>query len=233
MMARLRRLRLRGEEGLSLVEMVVVTAVLAVVLAMVQSTTITLQKDVSSNSARLDQLQQSKLAIESMSKILRTSVLPSLLNCSGASCDTSAFVAGDVRSVQFYANINNDSNVTGPSKVSYVVSANGKLTESIHGPNPHAATDYNYQYTCTPPTAGCVVRSRVLASNVDVTQPMFTYYDNSGAVLSPPLNSTTLTAVDSIDILIKVKVSKFVKAITVTERVTLPNADSVPDATST
>lgn len=224
---------LRGDDGLTLVEMVVVTVILGVVLAMVQMTTITAQKDVSGNASRLDQLQQSKVAMEAMSKTLRTSVLPTQLNGTCSACDDSAFITGDVRTVSFYANINNDSNVTGPSQVSYNVDASGNLTEAIHGPNPHAANDYNYQYSCTAGTPGCVVISRVIARKVDTAQVMFTYYDASGAAIAPPLTATTLPLVDSIDVVLKVKSSKLTPATTLTTRVTLPNADAVAQATST
>jgi prepilin-type N-terminal cleavage/methylation domain-containing protein len=232
MMPRLRKFirRLHGDEGLSLIEMVVVTLILGVVLAMVQQTTIQAQKELSGNSSRLDQLQQSKVAMESMSKVLRTSVLPTQLDGTCPLCATAAFLSGDVRSVQFYANINNDSNVIGPSQVSYIVAADGTLTEYIHGPNPHAANDYNYQYTCVKPTVGCVVNTRILARHVDTTQPMFTYYDASGTAISPmPLNGAALKLVDSIDVVIRVKVSKKIQAVTLTQRVTLPNADAVQE----
>ena len=233
MIARVRKLhsRLRRDEGFTIIEMIVVISILGVVLAMVQQTTIMAQKDVSSNSSRLDQLQQSKVAMESLSKVLRTSVLPTQLEGSCPTCDDAAFITGDARNVSFYANINNDSNVIGPSQVSYTLATTGAtagdLTEYVHGPNPHAATDHNYQYTCTVATTGCVIRSRVLAHHVDTTQALFTYYDASGAVITPPLNVTTLPLVDSIDVVIKVRASKFVPAVTLTERVTLPNADAV------
>ena len=224
---------MRDDEGLTLMEMVVVTAILGVVLAMIQTTTITAQKDLAGSQSRLDQLQQSKLAMESISKVLRTSVLPSQLNGTCTSCSSAAFINGDVRSVQFYANINNDSNVVGPSQVTYSVAADGTLTELVHGPNPHAANDYNYQYTCTKGTTGCVITNRVLARKVDTTQAMFTYYDASGATLTPPLGASALALVDSVDIVLKVKSSKTAPAVTLTTRVTLPNADAVAQATST
>jgi prepilin-type N-terminal cleavage/methylation domain-containing protein len=234
-MNRLRRQlgRLRDDKGLSLIEMVVVTAILGILLAMISATTIGAQKELTGTSSRLDQLQQSKVAMESMTKIIRTSVLPSQLNGTCTTCTTAAFLAGDVRSVQFYANINNDSNVTGPSQVSYIVGADGTLTESIHGPNPHVASDYNYQYTCTKGTVGCVVISRVLARHLDTTQALFTYYDASGALIVPPLTGGELAQVDSIDVTLKIKVSKTVPAVTLTERVTLPNADAVAQASAT
>jgi prepilin-type N-terminal cleavage/methylation domain-containing protein len=234
MMRRLRKVvrQLHGDKGISLIEMVVVTAILGVVLAMISATTIGAQKMLTNTSSRLDQLQQSKDAMESISKILRTSVLPSQLNGTCTACTTAAFINGDVRSVQFYANINNDSNVSGPSQVSYVVSADGTLTESVHGPNPHAASDYNYLYTCTKGTTGCVVYSRVLARHVDTTVALFTYYDASGATIVPPLTGSELAQVDSVDVVIKVKVSKTGQPVTLTERVTLPNADAVAQASA-
>ncbi|HTY72455.1 MAG TPA: prepilin-type N-terminal cleavage/methylation domain-containing protein [Actinomycetes bacterium] len=226
------RRRLHGDRGLTLVEMVVVTAILGVVLAMVQVTTVTAEKDVGSNATRLDEVQQAKVAMDSMSKNLRTSVLPSQLNGTCSGCDSAAFIAGDVRSVQFYANLNNNANVVGPSQVSYSVSSTGVLTEYVHGPNPHAATDYNYQYTCTAGTTGCVVYTRVLARHVVTSQVLFTYYDASGAPISPPLDATELPSVDSIDIVLKLQQTPAVAPVTLTERVALPNADAVAQASS-
>jgi prepilin-type N-terminal cleavage/methylation domain-containing protein len=231
-MSRLRVLvrRLHGDKGISLIEMVVVTAILGVVLAMISTTTLSAQSMLSSTSSRLDQLQQSKDSMESISKMLSVSVLPSQLQCTA--CTSAAFINGDVRSVQFYANINNNANATGPSQVSYVVSSTGTLTESVHGPNPHAPNDFNYLYTCTRGTTGCIVTSRVLARNVDTTQALFTYYDADGVVLPPPLSAATLPSVDSIDVTIKVKASKKVPAVTLTERVIMPNADAIAQASS-
>ena len=54
-----------------------------------------------------------------------------------------------------------------------------------------------------------MVTNRVLARKVDTTQAMFTYYDASGASLTPPLDASTLPLVDSIDVVLKVKSSKF------------------------
>ncbi|CAB4798245.1 MAG: hypothetical protein F2740_02360 [Actinobacteria bacterium] len=216
----------RSDEGVTLIEMVVVIAILSGVLAMVVTVIIAAQKNVNGNSARLDQIQQGKVAMESMSKTLRTAVRPSQLNATCTGCDQAAFLQGNARSVQFYANINNPANILGPSRVSYTVDNSGVLTETLQAPNAHAATDYNYQY-CTP-GPGCTVTSRVLARGVSLNQNMFTYYDASNNTFTTlPLASADLPRVDSIDIIVKISSSAQVSATTFTQRVTLPNADAV------
>ena len=216
----------RSDEGVTLIEMVVVIAILSGVLAMVVTVIIAAQKNVNGNSARLDQIQQGKVAMESMSKTLRTAVRPSQLNATCTGCDQAAFLQGNARSVQFYANINNPANILGPSRVSYTVDNSGVLTETLQAPNAHAATDYNYQY-CTP-GPGCTVTSRVLARGVSLNQNMFTYYDASNNTFSTlPLASADLPRVDSIDIIVNISSSAQVSATTFTQRVTLPNADAV------
>ena len=216
----------RSDEGVTLIEMVVVIAILSGVLAMVMTVIIAAQKNVNGNSARLDQIQQGKVAMESMSKTLRTAVRPSQLNATCIGCDQAAFLQGNARSVQFYANINNPANIVGPSRVSYTVSNSGVLTETLQAPNVHSATDYNYQY-CTP-GPGCTVISRVLARGVSLNKTMFTYYDASNNTFSTlPLASADLPRVDSIDIIVNVSSSAQVSSTTFTQRVTLPNADAV------
>ncbi|MCX6419403.1 MAG: type II secretion system protein, partial [Actinobacteria bacterium] len=106
----------RSDDGVTLIEMVVVIAILSGVLAMVMHVILAAQKNVNGNSARLDQIQQGKVAMESMSKTLRTAVRPSQLNATCTGCDQAAFLQGNARSVQFYANINNPANILGPSR---------------------------------------------------------------------------------------------------------------------
>lgn len=221
-----------ADDGFTLVEMVVVIGILGIVLAMVQTTLVFSQRTVSGTGVRITEEGQAKTAIDAVSKLLRTAVLPSQLNATGSSATAAAFIQGTKNSVQFYANINNDANTMGPSQVSYTLSASGTLTETVRPPDAHAATNYNYTYTCTPgPT--CPVTTRVLAYNVSTTQTMFTYYTKSGAAITDAtLTAAELTSVDSIDVVIQVKSSSTVQATTLTERVTLPNADSVAQPTS-
>lgn len=229
MTRRLRRGRLewRRDDGFTLTEMIVVMFVLGIVLAGVQTTLITTQRTVGENVVRVDQTQQGRLAMESMTKNLRTAVLPSQLSGTCSGCNLAAFIQGTATAVYFYANINNDANVIGPSRVSYVVNSSGDLVETVQAPNAHAPGDYNYQY-CTP-GPGCPVNTRVLARGVRTTKPIFTYYDYGGTQLgSGTLSASDLALVDSIDVVLSVKTSTSrVPATTFTQRVTLPNADAI------
>jgi len=224
-----------GDEGYTLVEMVVVVGILTVVLAAVQGTLIMTNKAVGQNAARLDQSQQARVAIDSMTRNLRTAVLPSQLNCS--SCASAAFINGTATSVAFYANINNDANAIGPSQVTYTITA-GVLHETIQPPDAHAVGVYNYTWTSCSPGPGCSKIDRVLARGVLTAAPaaaLFTYYDKSGAAITTlPLTATDLAKVDSVDVVIQVdsSVSSAINPTTLTQRVTLPNADSVPQPSS-
>lgn len=219
-----------------MIEMIVVISILGAVLAMVQSTSILAFKDVGSNATRLDQAQQAKVGIEAMSKVLRTAVLPSQLLGTCTLCDLSAFLQGTTNSVSFYANVNNPNNTIGPSKASYTVDPadpKGTLVEVIQPPNAHAVSDTNYQY-CVASAPTCTTdKTRVVAYGVTGLSTLFTYYDKNGAVLTPPLDATELTQVDSMDIVLTIKRSNLAKSTTLTQRVTLPNADSVVDNTTT
>ncbi len=213
-----------------MVEMMVVVMILGIVLAAVQTTLIMTNKTVAGSAARVDQTQQAKTAIDSMTKVLRTAVLPSQLNGTGSVSGAAAFIQGTGTSVQFYANINNDSNIIGPSQVSYSVNGSGYLIEKIQPPDTHAVGNYNYTYNCT-----TCAYSRTLARNVSTAQPLFTYYTKGGAAITDTtLTASDLAAVDSIDVVVKVKSSanSTIQATTLYARVTLPNADAVAIATS-
>lgn len=230
---RARRRDRHSDGGYTLVELVVVIFVLGIVLAGVQTTLIITQKTVSQNAQRLDQNAQAKTAMDSMSRILRTAVLPSQLNATGTTGTAAAFIQGTATSVQFYADLNNDANTIGPSRITYVING-GVLTETIQAPNAHAVGDYNYQY-CTPGPGCNTVVSRVLARNVQTANPLFTYYAKNGSKFTDPtLTAAELASVDSIDILITVLSSQnqTIHGSTLTMRVTLPNADSVAQPTS-
>jgi prepilin-type N-terminal cleavage/methylation domain-containing protein len=220
--------RLAGQGGFTLVEMIVVTVILGVVLAAVQTTLIMTNKTVGQNASRVDQTQQAKTAVDAMSKSLRTAVLPALLGCQ--TCDTTAFIQGSANSVSFYANLNNDTNAIGPSRVSYTVNPNGDLVETIQPPDAHAANNYSYTY-CTP-GPGCAVLTRVLARRVPTSLAVFTYYDANGAVVAPPLTAATLAQVNSIDLVVKVQDTNggTPPATTFVTRVSLPNADAQAQA---
>jgi len=238
--ARLAEIRRGGSRGVTLIEMVVVMSILAIVMGVVQESLILTSRIVGDNAVRLDSAQQVKTSVEGISQILRTAILPKQLNGTCSGCDVAAFISGDSKSVQFYANFNNDLAVPtsgttsfGPRKVTYVLGNDGTLTETVQQPDVHAFDNYNFTY-CTP-SSTCQVRTRILARDVVTTQSLFTYYDKNGTTLPTPLQSATtyLQAVDSIDILLTVKPRGRVDGTTVTTRVMLPNADAAPTPSAT
>jgi prepilin-type N-terminal cleavage/methylation domain-containing protein len=230
-----RRIRsARPDGGFTLTELLVTIFILGIVLAGVQTTLIFTQRTVGEQSVRVDQTQQTSEAMNAVTKTLRTAVLPSQLNGTCASCDLAAFIQGTPTSVSFYANINNDGNTVGPSRVSYSVDSKNELVESIQPPNPHATTDFNYQY-CTPGTAGCVVKTRVLARNLVPGAAIFTYYDPNGVSLGAgTLTASDLANVDTMDVVISVRDSTAsrVPPTTFMARVSMPNHDSVTTASA-
>ena len=222
-------------------EVLATVALLSLILAMAAEALMLVTRTVGQNATRMDQTMQAKTAIESMTRTLRTAIMPTQLNATCTGCDIGAFISGDSTYVQFYANIDNniagtgtDPNQNGPRKVRYSMDAAGVLTETVQKPNVHAWNDYNFVY-CTPGTTGCVVTSRIIARNVVPGSQLFTYYDKLGAALAVPLQAATsrLSSVDSIDIALTVRVNGVVGGSTVNTRVTLPNADSVIAPTPT
>lgn len=227
------------DAGITLIEMLVVVSILGTVLGLVTQGLIIAQSTLNENAGRLQGVSQTNLSLEAMTRILRTAILPSQIQAVCAGCDVAAFIAGDDRSVKFYANADNDgilptvgSTDYGPRRVTYSVSNEGVLTETIQRPNTHAYNDFDYQY-CSP-GPGCPVRTRVLATDV-LSGPVFTYYDRSGAAIATPLESSAsrLKAVDSIDLVLRIQPSDRAESSTVTARVTLPNADSLIQPTPT
>lgn len=231
---RLARLR-ESDDGVTLVELLVVVGLLAIVLAVAQESLILTNRLVGDTAVRNDESQQAKTAAEGISQTLRTAILPKLLNGTCTGCDVAAFISGNAKSVSFYANINNDlviptsgTTTFGPRRVTYTLGADGTLTETLQTPNVHSVSDFNFAY-CTPGPS-CPVRTRILARDVVTTQALFTYYDKAGVQLPEPLegSTTNLQSVDSIDILLTVKPRERVEGTTVTTRVMLPNADAAP-----
>ena len=227
--------RVSGDVGLTLVELLVVMVVMSVICGAVAAIFSATLRTTGATSTKLDQGNQARVAMEAMTRVLRTVVVPVQLsdNCDGC---TDAFIEGKPFEVAFYADIDNEDNNVGPSRVLLSTSASGTLTETIQPPDPDSVSSGNFTWsgqndpTCTAGAAGCLKRRTVLADGVkqDATKPMFTYYAyNTGATLTGTLGPADMRNVDAIDIVITLSLPDRspVAPTTYVSRVALSNID--------
>ncbi|WP_203750096.1 PulJ/GspJ family protein [Cellulomonas chitinilytica] len=223
--------------------MLVTMLVFAVILAATGALTIGFMRTNAQTVNLQDQVDAGRTAVETMSKTLRTAVMPNQMTTCTPTCNQDAFVVGQNFSVKFYANINNPGNVIGPSQVTYTVVTSGadkgKLIEKIQVHDPFVGADTNYLYCdadAVGATAACKarVKTRVVARGVQVSGPaVFSYYKpGAGSPLTPGasgLTGTELSSVLAVELSVTVQAGKSNLAAPTTyiQRITLPNAQSV------
>ncbi len=228
-----RRIR-RDDAGVTLAEMSVSMLVLALLVSAVVMMVTASQRISLGVKERMDQSNSATISMERVTRNLRTAVLQSQLTtvCTSTVCTDSAFLKGSSTSVSFYADIDNPKNAIGPSKVSYDVTG-GVLTETVQKPDSPTPDAAGYHYCTTGST--CVVRTTVLATNVQTATAVFSYYTAADAVnaitiaTGSQLTAAQLKGVDSMDVQIKVVTpgGANVAGTSLIQRVALPNADSV------
>ena len=225
--------RLRHDGGFTLAEMLTVMAMLGVITSVAFGALIASRQTVTGTAVRFDQVQQAKAATESLTRTLRTAVVPTQVFATCSACG-SAFLTADASTVQFYANVSNPAGITGPSRVTYALAANGDLTETVQPPDAHVADDFNFQY-CAPVSATCKAWTRTIARGVvaSASAPLFGYTDVAGATIAVPVSAARLADVKGMDLALTVRSSTQVKGSTVVTHVSMPNADALPQATST
>lgn len=223
-----------GDAGFTLVEVSVAILVSGVVAAAAAVMFNAGLKSNQTTEARLDTINSARVSVESMSRTLRTAVLPRQLDDAGNT--DAAFLAAAGSEVRFYANINNPDNVIGPSRVTYRV-VDGTLLQTIQPPDPHAPDDHDYTY-CDPTAAGCSVSTSALAHGVTSSAPVFTYFDDAGAALpltascagTPCLPLASLDVIDAVEVRVSVAAPAKVTGIgpsSYVVRVALPNNDAI------
>lgn len=230
-MTRWLRLRLRGDAGITLTELLVTMFVMGIVIAGTTTLVIGVSRTNAQNISRTDQVEVARTAVERMSKTLRTSVMQSQLGCIG--CSEDAFILGENLRVQFYANIDNPGNTVGPSKVTYEVVSTGtglgELRETTQIPDSPVPTPTGYRYTNA---ANIVTRTVARDVRTDTGAPLFAYYDITGAKLVPAggaLTAGQLKSVLAIELQLTVQAQEATQArpTTYVQRLMLPNAEAV------
>lgn len=232
-----RAIRAHVDAGFSLAEVLVVMLVMGILGSAVSALFIASIKTTESTSARLNQENSDRTAMDVMSRALRTAVLPSsLASCSPTCGATAAFIQGSAFKVAFYADIDNPNNTVGPSQVTFTVDASGNLMETIQ-PADAGSASTGYTWTpCTYGTAGCALRKKLLATGVITSGAnLFTYYSyGSTTPITGNLTATQLANVDAVDLVLSVHQStaKSVTPTTYVNRVALPNVDTVVQASA-
>jgi len=235
LITRLRRRRCRDDSGLTLVELLVVMIVMTVIVGAVAAIFTATLRTTSATSTKLDEGNEGRVALEAVSRALRTVVVPVQLSEGCATC-TDAFISGSPFSVAFYADLDNDDNKIGPSRVTIGASAGGTLTEVIQPPDPASVSSGNFTWSgqndpsCVPLASGCLKRQLLLADGVQqgASAPLFTYYpENSGTPLVGTLTSDQMKDVDSIDLILTIALPNrgAVVPTTYVNRVALSNID--------
>lgn len=233
------------DRGTTLAELIVVMFVMGLIMAAVTSLTIGFQRTNAQSIARQDQLDSARTAVERMSKTLRTAIRPNQLpaTCTGACASTDAFQQAGSFSVQFYANLDNSGNSTGPRRVTYTIATTGAdagvLVEKVQRPESSTPGALGYQYCdaeALGATSDCKQRLTVqrLASGVRTDDgAVLRYYDGTGTLLVPAsnglLSAGDLAKVLSIELVLSVQ-SQAASAPDPTQyiqRVMLPNAQAV------
>lgn len=238
----------RDDEGFTLVELVVSMSVFAVIMSVVMSLLIGTQRQVSATSLRLDDIDQARMSIDSLSRTLRTAVEPAQLEVGCTSCDgpastSTALTSATTSSVQLFAN---GGAAAGPNLVTFTatydsVKKQGTLTKTVQQPDLNSAPDYTYT-ACTIGAAGCLITQTAIVRGLQwpLPTPLFNYYDQDGNEMVPPtggsLPSQQLIAVDSIAINVTVKTTSQYNTgpTTINSFVELPNSGSgvLPGQTS-
>jgi prepilin-type N-terminal cleavage/methylation domain-containing protein len=207
--------RAADERGMSLIELVMASALLSLVLAAAGAALASYQRTAASSDIRLENLTEAQAIMDVVSRDIRTATRPT----AGAS----PFILANNNEVRFYANLQT---TTGPKQVRlYVDSGAGRVIEESIEPTGVAP----YTYT-SPPTIRVVGRHFANASG----QPLLTYLDEQGNVLGPaPLTAVQRLQIDSvrIELSIRKSTSLSVRATTVRTTVRLPNVEYTPVTT--
>jgi prepilin-type N-terminal cleavage/methylation domain-containing protein len=208
----------RDERGLTLVELMMASALLSLVLAASAAALASYQRTAASSDIRLENLTEAQAIMDIVSRDIRTATRPPQQS------SESPFVVAGANEVRFYANLRT---TTGPKLVRlYVDSTTGRVIEEAI--EPAGASPYTY-------TSAPIVRvvGRHFANAA--TQPLLTYLDEEGNVLSGnPLTADQRLQIDSvqIDLSIRKSTNLGVRATTVRTTVRLPNVEYTPLVTT-
>jgi hypothetical protein len=207
--------RLRSEAGTSVVEMVIVTAVLGLVMAVVVGAFVAVQRNVANQDIRLENLDEGRVMMATLSKDIRTATI--------LTGGTSPFVIADGNRVKFYGNLD----TTGaPNLIEiYVDPANPVAPVLIE-----KLTPPDQPLTDPPSYNNGPAKVRFVGRYVTngVGSPLFAYYDVDGQPVGTPGVPLTdpqriLVRSVGIDLHVRKATAQAIPSTNIVTRVRLPN----------
>jgi prepilin-type N-terminal cleavage/methylation domain-containing protein len=210
------RARSDSESGFTLIEMMIATMMLSVVLAAAVGVLSSMQREAVFTTNRFTAEGEAQTIADRITKDLRTAVATS---ATGA-----AFASADVNNVTFYANL---ADPLGPDELhAYLTLDPGTNVYLFHedSTSPNAGGSVgNYTYTGTPST-------RIDGQYIDTSQPIFSYFDSSGAAIATPITTVTaLRSIDSVGINLRVRVNPTSPVVVISTIVHVRNTDYNPN----
>lgn len=230
------RQRRRLDEGMTLVEVLVATALSTVLVIALGSFAVVVLRTMDAAEARTDNINAGQSGMAAVTKVIRTAVRPDQLNDNGCTgCEETAIVTASGTQVRFYANLDNTGG--GPSLVTLEAVADpdhagtSLLRQTVVPPR--TATDGSYSF-CTVGTSGCDYTRRVVVRGLprltDTPPVVFSYFGFDGVALgSGSLPADDLIRVASVDVTLTVQLrpgQQRTPSQTLIQRVSLPNADA-------
>lgn len=214
--------RVPDQRGYTLIELLVALTILAFVLAGMYQGLNNLTSTVVEAEERVVNLDEARVLMATVTKDLRTA--------SRLESTASPFLYADERRVVFYANINTN---TGPNRITVFVDATNQFVEQTVAPD--AASCPNCTYSGTPTTR---VVGRWVANRS--SQPIFRFFDGTGAVVAAPLTDpleatdsaelALLRTIEAVEVNLSIRRTQTIgsKGTTLINRVRLPNVDYNP-----
>ena len=170
---------LRDERGVTLTEVVIVTAILSIVMTFVTAGFVSMQSAATTDDIKLQNLDEARQLMDNMTKDIRTATLLPVPSA------TSPFTKADVNAMQFYANL---MTTAAPNRIDLYVDYTNpnapRLFKKVTPPTPNSNPP-NWTPGGTPVTR-YVGQYVVNGTSAKYPTPLFQYYDRSGTLLVPP-----------------------------------------------
>lgn len=221
MTPRLRSVR-RDDSGMTLLELVVAMGISSILIALIASMFVTTSRAISDQDAALDNSRLASTAMNEVTRILRAGTE---IPVYATSLNDPVFTYAGAEQIIMTSFIDSESSTDpAPLRVQFARNVDNELVETRYDAY-HVHTTY-WAFQATAASARTIARS--LLPPV-ATRPLFTYYDKSGAALTPAvgasLTATEIRNIASVQVTMQVQSdgSGRVEPVVIQNMVGLPN----------